>query len=80
MEDTSGLEVPCSKIVKPRALVFKANKSDFQKINEIIKEQFHEVEVLYVTTAPAGTFLRISKSVPYELQDSSIKPYTVEGK
>jgi hypothetical protein len=80
MEDSSSLEVSCSKNVKPRGLVLKANNTDFELIRDIIKEQFPAVELLYTTTAPVGAFLRISKSLPYELQDSSIKPYTVEGR
>ena len=80
MEDSSSLEVSCLKKVKPRAFVLKANNKDFDKIHDMIKENFPEVELLYATTAPVGTFLRISKAIPFEMQDSSIKPYTVEGK
>ncbi len=78
MENTSSLEVPCSRKVKPRAIVLKASNGDFEKISSIIKEQLPEVEVLYVTTAPPGTFLHISRSVPFEKQDSSINAYCVE--
>ncbi len=79
-EGSLSIAVTCLKKVKPRALILKADNHDFERINEIIKEQFPEVELLYVTTAPVGTFLHISKSLPYEMQDSSIRPYTVEGK
>jgi hypothetical protein len=60
--------------------VFKANNKDFSKIIEMIEEQFPDVELLYATTAPIGTFLHVSKSVPFEMQDSSIKPYTFKGR
>jgi len=79
MEDIISSEIPCSRRIKPRALVLKANDKDLDKIKEIIKLQFSGVEIVYVTTAPAGSFLHITKSVPFELQDPSIKPYTIEG-
>jgi hypothetical protein len=71
--------VPCSKKIKPRALVFKAHDGDLHKIKELIETQFPHVEILYVTTGPANSFLRVTKSMPFELQDSSAQPYTVEG-
>jgi hypothetical protein len=72
----SAIGVPCSKKIKPRALVFKAH----DKIKELIKLQFPDVEVLYVTTGPADSFLRVTKSVPFEMQNFSSRPlYTVEG-
>ena len=80
MEDFSSSEIPCSRRIKPRALVLKANDKDLDKIKEIIELQFNEVEILYVTTAPVGSFLHVTKSVPFELQDASIRPYTIEGK
>jgi predicted KAP-like P-loop ATPase len=76
----SAIGVPCSKKIKPRALVFKAHDKDLDKIKELIKLQFPDVEVLYVTTGPADSFLRVTKSVPFEMQNFSSRPlYTVEG-
>jgi len=65
--------------IKPRAIIFKANDKDFYKLNDFIKTQFPEVEVVYVTTGPVDSFLRVTKSIPFELQNSSEQPtYTVE--
>lgn len=75
----SALEVPCSKRIKPRALVFKANDKDLHKIKELIETQFPDVEILYVTTGPAKSFLHVTKSIPFEMQGSSEHPfYTIE--
>jgi hypothetical protein len=75
----SALEVPFSKI-KPRALVFKAHDEDLDKIKELIRAQFPDVEILYVTTGPAKSFLHVTKSMPFESQDFSERSfYTVEG-
>ncbi len=76
----SALEVHGSKRIKPRALVFKAHDDDLHKIKELIETQFPDVELLYVTTGPAKGFLHVTKSMPFELQDSSGNPfYSVEG-
>ena len=77
-EVPSASETVCSKEIKPRALVFKSNNRDFDKITELIETQFPEVEIIYVTTGPAGSFLRVAKSIPFERQDSSAQPYTIE--
>ena len=69
----------CFKKIKPRAIIFKANDKDFCKLNDFIKVQFPEVEVVYVTTGPVDSFLRVSKSIPFEMQNSSEQPnYTIE--
>jgi hypothetical protein len=54
------------KRVKPRALIFRAHYQDFCKILDIIKSQFPEVELLYITTGPATGILKVTKSVPFE--------------
>jgi hypothetical protein len=65
--------------IKPRAIIFKANDKDFCKLNDFIKTQFPEVEIVYVTTGPVASFLRVIKSIPFELQNSSEQPnYTIE--
>jgi hypothetical protein len=67
------------KKIKPRAIIFKANDRDFCKIKDLIKAQFVEVEVVYVTTGPVASFLRVIKSVPFELQNSCEQlNYTIE--
>ena len=80
-----GHEVPlepesgCSRKIKPRALIFKANDKDLHEIKEIIKTQFPKVEIIYVTTGPAASILRVYKSLPFETQNSSTQPlYTIE--
>ena len=73
------LELPCLKKIKPRAIIFRANDKDFCKLNDLIKSQFPDVEVVYVTTGPVSSFLKVTKSVPFEMQDSSEQPnYTIE--
>jgi hypothetical protein len=75
----STSEVTCLKKIKPRAIIFKANDKDFYKLNDLIKTQFSEVEVVYVTTGPVASFLRVIKSIPFEMQNSSEQPnYTIE--
>jgi hypothetical protein len=75
----STSEVTCLKKIKPRAIIFKANEKDFYKIKDLIKAQFPEVEVVYVTTGPVASFLRVYKSIPFEMQHSSEQPnYTIE--
>ena len=75
----SASEVVCSRKIRPRAIIFKANHEDFDKIRELIKTKFPDVEIVYVTTGPAACILRVTKSVPFELQDSSTQTfYTAE--
>jgi hypothetical protein len=57
---SSTLEVPCSKRMLPRALVFKARGGDFDRIKELIKSEFPDVEIVYVTTGSAECFLRVT--------------------
>ena len=72
-------EVVCLKKIKPRAIIFKANDKDFSKIKDLVKAQFPEVEIIYVTTGPATSFLRVTKSIPFEMQNSSEQiNYTIE--
>ena len=78
-ETPSASETAYSTKTKPRALIFKANNKDFKKIEELIKEQFPEVEILYLTTGPVASILRVTKSIPFEKQDSPEQPlYTIE--
>jgi hypothetical protein len=78
-EEPSALKIPCSLKIKPRAIIFKAGDKDLDKIKEIIENQFPEVEIIYLTTGPATSILRVTKSMPFEKQDVSTQPlYTVE--
>ncbi len=75
----STSETTCLKKSKPRAIIFKAHDKDFCKLKDLIKTQFPEVEIIYVTTGPAASFLRVTKSIPFEMQNSSAQPnYTIE--
>ena len=64
-------EPACLRKIKPRAIIFKACDKDFCKLNDLIKTQFPEVEIVYVTTGPVESFLRVTKSIPFEMQNSS---------
>ncbi len=78
-EVPTASESVCPKKIKPRALIFKANYKDFDKIKELIKTQFPEVEIIYATTGPASSILRVTKSIPFEKQDTSTQPlFTIE--
>jgi hypothetical protein len=77
-EVPSSMVNACSKI-KPRALIFKANAKDLDKIKELIETQFPNVEIVYITTGPATSLLRVTKSMPFETQNSSAQPlYTIK--
>jgi hypothetical protein len=78
-ETISTLETSCLKKIKPRAIIFKANDKDFSKLKDSIKTQFPDVEIVYVTTGPVASILRVSKSIPFEMQNASEQPnYTIE--
>jgi hypothetical protein len=69
----------CLRKVKPRAIILRANDQDFSKLKDSIKTQFPEVEIVYVTTGPAASILRVTKSIPFEMQNSSEQTnYTIE--
>ncbi len=78
-DELSTLETNCLRKVKPRAIILKANDQDFSKLKDSIKTQFPEVEVVYVTTGPVASILRVTKSIPFEMQNSSEQTnYTIE--
>ena len=65
--------------IKPRALIFKANEKDLDKIKELIETQFPKVEIVYITTGPATSILRVTKSMPSETKNYLTQPlYTIE--
>jgi hypothetical protein len=68
-EAASPSVVPQAK--KPRAIIIKATNKDFQEINSFIKSNFPDVQVLYVTTGPAASILRVTKRAPFEVTNSS---------
>jgi hypothetical protein len=72
-------ETPCLKKMKPRAIIFKAYNDDFCNIIDLIKAQFPEVKVVYATTGPVASILRVTKSIRFEMQETSEQPnYTIE--
>jgi hypothetical protein len=78
-EVSSTSEMACSKRSRPRALIFKANEKDLHKIKKLIETQFPEVEIIYVTSGHTASILRVTKSMLFETQNSSMQPlYTIE--
>jgi hypothetical protein len=51
---------PTIKRLKPRALVLMADQKDLEKIKDFI-ETLVEVKLVYLTTAPSNTALRVVK-------------------
>ena len=80
MQEARSVEAAASaRTIKPRALIFKATNKDLDKITELIKREFPEVEILYITIGPAASILRVTKSLPFEMQNSPEKSlYTIE--
>jgi hypothetical protein len=73
------LDSETSYKIKPRALIFKANEKDLDKIKELIETQFPKVEIVYITTGPATSILRVTKSMHSETQNYLTQPlYTIE--
>jgi len=68
-----------AKTTKPGALILKAANRDFDRITELIKSEFPEVQILYITTGPAASILRVTKSLPFDMQKSPEESlYTIE--
>jgi hypothetical protein len=75
----TSITTPCLRKIKPRAIIFKANDNDFSRLTDSIKLQFPDIEIVYVTTGPVASILRVTKTIPFEMQNSSEQPnYTVE--
>jgi hypothetical protein len=73
------LDSETSYKIKPRALIFKANEKDLDKIKELIETQFPKVKILYITTGPSACVLRVTKSMPSETRNYLTQPlYTIE--
>jgi len=78
-EACSAKAAAFAKTIKPRALILKAANKDFDKITELIKSEFPEVEILYITTGPVASILRVTKSLPFEMQNPPEQSlYTIE--
>ncbi|MCW3995756.1 MAG: hypothetical protein NWE98_06370 [Candidatus Bathyarchaeota archaeon] len=61
---------------KPRAIVFKSNNESLRKITEFIETQCPDAEIIYITSAPASTILRIVREPS---ADCCTEPYyTIE--
>ncbi len=72
-------EATCLKKIKPRAIIFKSNEKDLCKLKDLIEKLLPEIEIVYVTTGPVASILRVTKSIPFEMQDTSEQPnYTIE--
>jgi hypothetical protein len=52
---------------KPRALIIKATNKDFEEIKELVKSKFPDVQILYMTTGPAASILRVTRIAPFEV-------------
>ncbi len=64
---------------KPRAIICKASDKDLRTIKKLLKAQFPNVEILYITSAPPATILRVVKTIPLEKQNNFAQPfYTIE--
>jgi hypothetical protein len=46
--------------LKPRAIILLANEKDLEKVKDFIKT-LSEVKLVYLTTAPSSTSLRVTK-------------------
>jgi hypothetical protein len=65
--------------VKPRALILKAHDKDLENLKKTIKNQFPDIEIVYVTTGTPSSILRVVKSTPLETQNAAEQAlYTIE--
>ena len=68
-----------AKTIRLRALILKATNKDFDKITDLLKSEFPEVEILYITTGPAASIIHVTKSLPFEMQNPTEQSlYTIE--
>jgi len=73
------LDIGALNKIKPRALIFKSNQKDLDKLKELIETQFPEVKILYITTGPVTSILHVTKSMPIETPNYPDQPlYTIE--
>jgi hypothetical protein len=64
---------------KPRALIIKATNQDFAELKELVKSKFPDVQILYMTTGPAASILRVTRVAPVELEKPSEQSlYSIE--
>lgn len=50
-----------SRIKKPRAIVIKATNKELDDVLDFIETQFPSIQVLYVTTGPTASILRVTR-------------------
>jgi len=65
-----------TKKLKPRAIVLLANEKDLEKVKDFIKT-LSEVKLVYLTTAPSSTALRVIKE-PNDRQPFEKALFTLE--
>jgi hypothetical protein len=59
--------------------VFKASDKELDRLKELIKERFADIKIIYITTGTVSCILQVTKTMPYEKQNSSAQPlYAVE--
>jgi hypothetical protein len=68
---------PAIKRLKPRALVLMADQKDLEKIKDFI-ETLVEVKLVYVTSAPSHTALRVVKEPRDKRQPFEQTLFTLE--
>jgi hypothetical protein len=68
---------PTIKRLKPRALVLIADQKDLEKIKDFI-ETLIEVKLVYLTTAPLNTSLRVVKEPKDKHQPFEQALFTIE--
>ena len=69
---------PTIRRLKPRALVFMADQKDLEKIKDFI-ETLVEVKLVYVTSAPSYTALRVVKEPRDKGQPFEQTFFTIEN-
>jgi len=62
--------------LKPRAIILLANEKDLEKVKNFIKT-LSEVKLVYLTTAPSSTSLRVTKE-PNDRQPFEKALFTLE--
>jgi hypothetical protein len=65
-----------AKKLKPRAIILLANEKDLEKVKDFIKT-LSEVKLVYLTTAPSSTALRVIKE-PNDRQPFEKALFTLE--
>jgi hypothetical protein len=64
--------------IRPRAIIFKAIDKDLNEIMKFIKNNFSNLEIVYVTTGSPTSILHVKKSTSLETQTLSDVFYSNE--